>query len=426
MDRRRRGGGRHFVTMTVSSPAKRSVMPKNKRPIPRKPAVNPAEDDEVQAGALAALALALADSEHAEEEDQALLAQQETDFDKLLRNALRKRNDEVLYGAIEQARDEDVGAYQLLRSRIEEASATVLLRKDGAPTMEVNAFAVPIFVHSTGGLKEDAGFQDPDAFASLVESFGAAGLESGDAKVVLISHAFDGAEVDRITYSKLNDMARDAAASMTDKKLVATPALERSISGWAESAFAADDKAVELRFLLGFALKRADDPFYAVPAGEAEADAYFDARMQRYRDWTAVAAPLVKRCLARDPATLDVHFQYQDLFFGAREQGMAELAMLRMMAELGAALEAHGAQAQAIVGPADVDGEMVLRVQLLGEDGVALAACDKPLDLAADLQDEVDDVCDALATIGIGKVAVAMRFGPDGVAREIAPIALAR
>lgn len=400
-------------------------MPKNKRPVPRKPAINPAEDDEVQAGALAALALALADSEHGENEDPALLAQQETEFDKLLRNALRKRNDEVLYGAIEQARDDDIGAYQLLRSRIEEASATLLLRKDGAPEMEVNAFAVPIFVHSTGGLKADACFGDPDAFASLVDSFTAAGLESAQANVVLISHAFDAAEADRITFCNLHDMARDAAASMTQKKLVATPALERSISGWAESAFAADDKAVELRFLIGFALKRADDPFYAVPQDEAEAEAYFDARMQRYRDWSMLAAPLLKRCLGHDPAGLEVHFQYQDLFFGAREQGMAELAMLRMMADLGAALDAHAGQATAIVGPADVDGDMVLRVQLLAADGLALAACDKPLDLAADLREAVDDVCDALATIGVAMVSVALRFGPDGAPQQTEPYSLA-
>ena len=51
-----------------------------------------------------------------------------------------------------------------------------------------------------------------------------------------------------------------------------------------------------MRFLVGFALKRADDPFYAVPAGDAQADAFFDARMERYRDWTVKAAPLVARC----------------------------------------------------------------------------------------------------------------------------------
>jgi hypothetical protein len=41
----------------------------------------------------------------------------------------------------------------------------------------------------------------------------------------------------------------------------------------------------------------------------------------------------------------------------------------------------------------------------LGED--ALAVADKPLDVAADLQAEIEDVCDALATIGISSVSVA-------------------
>ena len=394
-------------------------MPKNKRPVPRKSATPPGEDDDVQAQALADMALLLAEREHAdEEEDAAALHLKEDEFARLLRNGLRKKNDELLYGAVERARDAEVGAYQYLRCRIEEAAATVRLHKEGAPAMEVNAFAVPLFVHSTGGLKQGATFQDGDAFDALVASFKLAGLESPDARVVMLAHAYDGDEADRITYSHLNDMARDAAASITEKKLVARPALERSMSGWAPTSFADGDKAVELRFLLGFALKRADDPFYQVPDEEAAADAFFDARMARYRAWTEQAAPLVRRVLAADPDSLDVHFLYQDLFFGAREQGMAELAMLRMMAELGAAIEQHAGALRAVVGPADVDNDMVLRVCLVGEGEVALATSDKPLDLAADLQDEVDDICDALATLGVEQVSVALKFGQDGKAQE--------
>lgn len=393
-------------------------MPKNKRPVPRKSAISPAEDDDVMAQSLADLALELAEREHAEEEDVEALRLKEDEFNKLLRNALRKKNDEVLYGAIERARYVDVGAYQYVRSHIEEAAATVLLRKEGGPAMEVNAFAVPVFVHSSGGLQDLETFQDGDAFAALVESFKTAGLESPQAKVVMISHAYDADEAGRITYSDLNDMARDAAASMSDKKLVATPALERSMTGWTPTSFGDGDKAVELRFLLGFALKRADDPFYQAPSEEAAADAYFEQRMARYRAWTEQAAPLVRRVLARDPDALDVHFLYQDLFFGAREQGMAELDMLRMMAELGAALQEHGS-ASAVVGPADVDDMMVLRVALMGPDGALLASADKPLDLAADLQAEVDDIADALATLGVQTVSVALRFDADGAAREV-------
>ena len=400
-------------------------MPKNKRPVPRKPTTTPGEDDDVMAQTLADLALELAEQEHADEEDAPALRLKEDEFGKLLRNALRKKNDEVLYGAIERARYADVGAYQYLRSHIEEAAANVVLRKEGGPAMEVNAFAVPLFVHSNGGLKQAEQFQDGDAFAELVDSFKQAGLESPHAKVVMISHAYDADEADRITYSDLADMARDAAASMTDKKLVATPALERSIVGWTPTSFADGDKAVELRFLLGFALKRADDPFYQPPEGEAAADAWYEQRMERYRAWTGRAASLVRRCLAADPESLELHFLYQDLFFGAREQGMAELAMLQMMAELGAALQQHGgpAGARAVVGPADVNDMMVLRVALLGEDGAQLASADKPLDLAADLQAEVDDICDALGTLGVDQVSVALRFGADGQPQEVQPYA---
>ncbi len=400
------------------------IMPKNKRPVPRKSATPPGEDDDVQAQALADLALLLAEREHVdEEEDAAALHLKEDEFSKLLRNALRKKNDELLYGAIERARDADVGAYQYLRSRIEEASATVLLHKEGAPAMEVNAFAVPLFVHSTGGLKEAEGFQDGEAFDALVASFKQAGLESPDARVVMLAHAFDGDEADRITYSHLNEMAREAAATITDKKLVARPALERSMPGWSPTSFGAADQAVELRFLLGFALKRADDPFYLVPEDEAAADAFFDARMERYRAWTIQAEPLLRRVLSKTPDSLELHFLYQDLFFGAREQGVQELAMLRMMAELGAAMAQHGGAARAIVAPADVDDAMVLRVCLLDEGGsnTVLATSDKPLDLAADLQLEVDDMCDALGTLGVKRVSVAMRFGADGMPREERP-----
>lgn len=396
-------------------------MPKNKRPVPRKCAAAPADEDEALAHALSELALDLAEQEHSEDEEAAELALKEDEFNKLVRNALRKKNDEALYDAIERGRDADVGAYQYLRSHIEEASATVMLRKEGTPAMEINAFAVPVFVHSTGGLKQEQCFQDGDAFEQLVASVKEAGLESPDANVVMLAHAYDLAEADRITFCGLHEMIRDAAASMSERKLVARPALERSMSGWEETSFNAADQAVELRYLIGFAMKRADDPFYAVPEDEATADAYFDARMARYRAWTEQAAPLVRRCLAAEPGLLQVHFLYQDLFFSAREQGMAELAMLQMMAELGAALERHEGRAAAVVGPADTDGMMVLRVNLVADDGALLAGADKPLDLAADLQVEVDDICDALGTLGVDRVSVARRFGPDGLAQEVQP-----
>ena len=371
-------------------------MPKNKRPVPRKSDAPAEQDDEALAQALASLAFDIGRQQAAPDAV--------AELDKQVRNALRKKKDDVLYGAIELARFDDSQAYQLLREHIEEAAATVLLRREGAPAMEINAFAVPLFVHSTGGLNEAAGFQDGAAFEALVASFSQAGLESPSAKVVLVSHAYDMDEIDAVTYSGLNDMLREAAAAMTDKKLVASPALEGSIRGWRAAGFAPADKAVELRFLLGFALKRADDPFYAVPKGEAEADAWFEARMRRYQAWTGDAAPLVARCLAGSPDALAIHFLYQDLFYGAKEQGMAELAMLGLMSEVNAALEAAGLsprQASAEVGAAAEGDELVLQLRLMGQDGALLATLSKPLDVAADLHGEEEDLCDALATLGV-------------------------
>ena len=405
-------------------------MPKNKRPVPRKSSSAVLQDDELLSQQLAALALALSEDEQFDADDgagdgdgapHASVQDKRAEFDRQLRNALRKKNDEVLYGAIEMARDEDVGAYEYLRNAIGEASATLVLRREGKPAMEVTAFAVPVFVHSQGGLQQAHTFQDGDAFDALRDSFVKLGLESPDATVVLISHAYDPDEAGRITYSLLSDMTRDAAASMTEKKLVARPALEQSMPGWAGTSFSAADDALELRFLLGFAMKRADDPFYQVPADEAAADRYFDERMARYRQWTETATPLIKRCLGPQPDQLTLNFLYQDLFFSAREQGMAELDMLAMMAQLAAALARHEGEVNAVVAPADTDGDMELRVCLRAADGAILAHAARPLDLAADLQLEVDDICDALATLGITQVSVALRFGADGLPQEEQP-----
>ena len=94
-------------------------MPKNKRPVPRQSRTAPVEeDDEVVAQALADLALDVADPEDG---DRAALRAREDELQKLVRNALRQKNDEVLYGAIERARYSDVAAFQYLRAAIEEA-----------------------------------------------------------------------------------------------------------------------------------------------------------------------------------------------------------------------------------------------------------------------------------------------------------------
>jgi hypothetical protein len=396
-------------------------MPKNKRPVPRKSNQTAEDKDEALTKTLCELALDLA-----EQEDSVLMSEalrlKLAELHKLIRNTLNQKKDDVLYGAIERAQYEDVDAYQFLRGHIEEASSTVLIRREGAPEMEINAFVVPLFVHSTGGLKQEQGFQDQQAFELLVKSFQQAQLESAKARVVLISHAYDLNEIDRITYSHLNEMVREAHASMTDKKIAAMPALERSIAGWSGTAFQLQDAAVELRFLLGFALKRADDPFYQVPQQEDAADAYFAARMARYQQWTTAAAALVKRCLASAGAALEINFLYQDLFHGGKEQGMAEYFMLQMMSDMNHAIRQSRLgpeDVRAVVAPADAGGNMVLRVNLYAKTGGApLASSEKPLDLAADLQIEVDDICDALGTIGVSDLAVAQRFDEQGLALD--------
>ncbi|MET0855360.1 MAG: hypothetical protein ABWY27_01305, partial [Telluria sp.] len=181
----------------------------------------------------------------------------------------------------------------------------------------------------------------------------------------------------------------------------------------------------ELRFLLGFARAREDDPFYKAPEDEAGADAWYAARLERYRQWTLEAAPLLQACLASDPATLSLNFLYQDLFYGAKEDAMAELAMLGMMSDITRALDAHqldAAEVSAVVAPADVDDEMVLRVNLYRDGaGAPLASPEMPFDMAADLQTEVDDICDALGTIGIHAVSVALKYGHDGQPVDVRP-----
>ncbi|MBA5606481.1 DUF2863 family protein [Duganella sp. FT3S] len=389
-------------------------MSKNKRPVSRKPADTPELKDELLTRNLCELALELAEQEDPDTMSE-LLRQRATTFHKLVRKLLNQHKDEVLYGAIELAQDEDVGACRYLREAIEEAAGTVLLRRDNAPTLEIDAFAIPVFVHSTGGLDPAQDFQDPQAYDALLASFQQGELESPKAKVVLIGHAYDLGEIDRITYSNLHEMVREAATSMTEKKLVPTPAIERSLAGWTATPFGPEDAAVELRFLVGFALKRADDPFYRVPAGEAAADAYFARRMARYQRWTEQYGPLVRRCLG-GARPLELNFLYQDLFFGAKQQGVAEHDMLQLLATLNQALAARGAapeQATATVGPAGADHAPQLRTCLY-LDGEPLAAYDKPLDPGADLETEVADVRDALASIGLGQLSVAAGFDAGG------------
>jgi len=389
-------------------------MPKNKRPVPRTSNNTREPDTEAQARLLADMAL-----EIAEREDEAAPGgEQEEALAGLVRKAIRKKHDEVLYEAIELARYTDPAACRLLRARVEEEAATLRLRREDGPEYEIDAFLVPLFVRSRGGLDARETFQDAEAFETLSASFQAQGLDSKGARVVLLQHAYDLAEIDHVAYGTLHQMLREVAASLLDKKLQPAPTIEASMRGWTGEPVAPDETALELRFLFGFSLKRSDDPFYRAPKDEAGSDAYFAARMERYRAWTEVVAPLVARVLARDPERLELNFLYQDLFYGAKEQGVAELAMLGVLAEAKRLLAAKDLAPDAVhatVAPLDMGEHIVLRANLYALDGgLPWGSVEKPVDLAADLGAEVDELCDALLSLGLEGVSVATAFSQDG------------
>jgi hypothetical protein len=240
-----------------------------------------------------------------------------------------------------------------------------------------------------------------------------------------VRHLYDLDGVDRIRYSDLQEMLREAYAAMRSRKLVATPAIAATMRPWEGGDYGPDDEAMELRFLLGFALKAADDPFYDVPTDEAEGDAYFEGRMARYRMWAGSVAPLLQRCLSSHPAGVELNFLYQDLFYGAKEQGVGELSMLATLAEVNQRLDEQQRapdRIKAVVAPVEANGEAVLRINLYPLDGGApLATVDKPLDLAAHLEAELEDLCDALGTIGLDGILLARGFDAAGEPESAEP-----
>ncbi len=390
-------------------------MPKNKKPAPRKAAAPAEPDTDALAQALADLALEVAEGE---EGDPELLAAREEELVVAVRKALRRKRDEVLYGAIEIARFTDPHACRLLRGHIGEQAATLHLRREGEPEREIDAFLIPLFVRSTGGLVAEETFADDAAYEELAASFVAGDLDSKDARVALVRHAYDLAEIDHISFSTLQELLREAAASLGSRKPVPAPLLEASIRGWTGERVAPDETAMELRFLLGFSMKRTGDPFYEVPRDEIGADVYFADRMRRYRAWTERVAPLVRRCLARDPERLSVNFLYQDLFYGAKEQGVAELAILGLLSEIKGLLAEKGLEAdavRAVVAPVDGGEHIILCVNLYALDGgPPWGGVSRAVDLAADLGVEVDELCDALTSLGIDDVSTADGFSEDG------------
>ena len=357
--------------------------------------------------------------------DAAATAAREGELTVLVRRMLRRRHDDVLYGAIELARYTDPDCCRLLRARIEEEAATLHVRGDDDTELEIDAFMIPLFVHGTGGLVQEEVFRDDADFEALIDSFRQSGLASPATRIVVVRHLYDLDGVDRIRYGDLQEMLKEAAQAMRSRKLVATPGIAATMTPWIVGDYEPGDEAMELRFLLGFALKPADDPFYRVPVGEAAADAYFEGRMARFRMWAGSVAPHLARCLSSHPAGIELNFLYQDLFFGAKEQGVSELSMLATLSEVNARLDEQGRapdRIKAVVAPLEADGEPVLRINLypLGG-GAPLATVDKPLDLAADLATDLDDLCDALGTIGLDGVLLARGFDDAGEPVEAEP-----
>lgn len=401
-----------------------SAQPNRRSATPAKPAkaAKPVEaDPDELAQNLVDLALEITEREGP---DAATLTARQEELTVLVRRMLRRKHDDVLYGAIEVAKYTDPDCCRLLRERVEEEAATYHVRDDETE-LEIDAFMIPLFVHSTGGLVQEDVFRDDADFDALMDSFRQSGLASAATRIVLVRHLYDLDAVDRIRYSHLQEMLREAAQALRSRKLVATPAIEASMRPWIGGDYEPEDEAMELRFLLGFALKPADDPFYKVPSGEAASDAYFEGRMARYRMWAGSVSPLLQRCLSRHPAGIELNFLYQDLFYGAKEQGVGELSMLATLAEVNQKLEEQQRppdRIKAVVAPLEANGEPVLRINLYPLDGGApLATVDKPLDLAAHLEAELEDLCDALGTVGLDGVLLARSFDAAGEPEDAEP-----
>lgn len=362
------------------------------------------------------------------------LKKKQSELRRLINKCLQQGKDAALDEALERSAEEDARAYDVFRAALEELSETIIVRRsaESAPArglegdLEVNAFVIPVFVRTLGGLDPAQCFQDEEAFDLLRGSLQEGGLESRQASVVLVSHAYHLDELERISYSQLHAMVHEASQSMTRKKPSEAPAIARSMSGWPERHFGAEDHAVELRFLLGFALKSLDDPFYQIPEKEAAADKYFEARAQRFQRWTQDAAPLLARCLVTDGRTTEFDFLYQDLFHGGKASAVAEYRMLQMMADLQESLDQHGLAPEAtraIVGPIEADDEILVRVDLHAEsDDRLLGSAEKPLGHGRPLQTDIDDVCDALNTLGVKTLMLAARFDAEGKPLEVRPV----
>ena len=388
-------------------------MPKNKKPTPRKVTESPEQKDEAMTRQLCALSLYLTD----QPKQNPTTDQNRIDFFKLIKKCLHQKNDDVLYDTLDRLKFDGGAAQNFFKTSVEELAEVVVIQRDGVAPVEINAFVIPLFLHTTGGLKAASAFQDQQAFEQLTESLQQSGLESPDAKVVLVNHAYRLDDIDSITFSHLHEMVRDAHAAINDMRAATATAITRSFGEPVDEPFAADDVAVELRFLLGFAMKSVDDPFYQIPTDEAAMDGYFAARESRFQAWSQQVAPLVQRCFGPAEQAIEVHFLYQDLFFGGKERGIGEYFTLQLMSELNFGLTQHAmtaAQSRAVIGPTQIGDEKVMRVNLYAiHDGALLASAEKPVAPTADWAGEVLDIRDALGMIGIEAISEVAQFDDE-------------
>jgi hypothetical protein len=97
---------------------------------------------------------------------------------------------------------------------------------------------------------------------------------------------------------------------------------------------------------------------------------------------------------------------------------VGELSMLATLAEVNGTLDEQDLdpdRIKAVVAPVDGGGHALLRINLYALGGGApLATVDKPVDLEADLEIELEDLCDALGTVGLDGVLVASGFDAAG------------
>src|ERR1700693_5750214 len=185
-------------------------MPQNKRPTPRKSTPSPEEKEDALIQQLCDLAITLAEREEDDVDadavtDAAIPAQlpAQIELNKIIRKCLHRKQDDILYEALERSKYADIDAWQMLKESIAEASEVTLIRREQGADHEINAFVIPVFARTDGGLHADQCCTDQEAFDHLVKSLQQAQLESADAKVVLINHAYHLDEIDSITYSHI-------------------------------------------------------------------------------------------------------------------------------------------------------------------------------------------------------------------------------